>query len=508
MSPAQVTPRAKSLPALLLALAFGVLLSAPRAEDDGEDAGLEIVQFLASTGADADAQARARYEAEGDELEFEVKLQDVDLGDYELLVGGVVRGTIEVSAGDEGVEGELAFEAPEGDLVLDFEVLEQLVEVRREGTTYFSDTLTASGAAGGTGDDDQETELEVFLVNVGPDLDATGRLRYEAEPGEAEMELTLEGLDAGTYVLQIGGSPVSEIVSAGEDEVEVEFRDPVEDGALLLNFDPLGQVVELMQGETVLLMALLPASALDTGGKGASNGKKNAKDLGKGKDDALRVVLANSGVIAGAEGTAELEQSSDETEFQVKVEGLPAGDYDLLLDGALHGVMTVDEDGEGELEFSDEPEAENLLDFEVKGRFVEIQSLGETVLGVVFPISVQGALQQYAKEKHEADHVKVNLHNAGEDLDATGLANDKVKSDREVLKIKVRDLPAGTYHVLLDGVEQGTVTVTKDGGSAHVVFDSEAPEGGKKLPLDGPVLGALLEITDDEGTVVLRVEMV
>ena len=133
--------------------------------------------------------------------------------------------------------------------------------------------------------------------------------------------------------------------------------------------------------------------------------------------------------------------------------------------------------------------------------------MGETVLGVVFPTSVQGALQKFKEEKHELDRVKVNLLNAGEDLDTNGVADDKVKPDREVLKIKIRDLPAGTYHVLVDGIEQGTLTITKDGGSAQVVFDSEAPEGGKKLLLDFLVLGTLLEITDDAGTVVLQVEM-
>jgi hypothetical protein len=39
---------------------------------------------------------------------------------------------------------------------------------------------------------------------------------------------------------------------------ELEFRDPVEPGKVLLDFDPRGKQIDVLQGNTVILETLFP----------------------------------------------------------------------------------------------------------------------------------------------------------------------------------------------------------------------------------------------------------
>lgn len=51
------------------------------------------------------------------------------------------------------------------------------------------------------------------------------------------------------------GGPV---VSLGRGETE--FRDPVEPGKILLDFDPRGEQIDVLEGTTVILETLFPSS--------------------------------------------------------------------------------------------------------------------------------------------------------------------------------------------------------------------------------------------------------
>jgi hypothetical protein len=104
-----------------------------------------VVQALASTGADADARARARLRQRDDcGVDFAVEVEDLPAGSYELVVGGVGRGLIAVVDTGAGIQGEIEFEAADDTphpLVLDFDPLGSLMEIRAGGTTFFSDIL-------------------------------------------------------------------------------------------------------------------------------------------------------------------------------------------------------------------------------------------------------------------------------------------------------------------------------------------------------------------------------
>ena len=167
-------PSSRLLPALVLLAASTV---APL-HAGGDD--LEILQFLAGTGADPDGTCRARWRQDENSTDFSVELEQMDAGDYEVWVDGTPRGELTV---DGSGEGEVEFKTPQdgNKPLLDFEVLDQLIEVKQGATTFFGDTFDGSGTggSGGGGSGGSASKIEVFMVNVGPDGNAKGRLRHE-----------------------------------------------------------------------------------------------------------------------------------------------------------------------------------------------------------------------------------------------------------------------------------------------------------------------------------------
>jgi len=447
---------------------------------------VEILQFLASTGADGDATCRARWRQDADSTDFNVELEHLVPGSYELWVAGTQHGSITV--GELG-QGESEFQVPQdGDKpLLDFEVLDQLLEIRQGATTYFSDLFDGSGSSGGAGA--TKGKLEMSMVNVGPDADAHGKLEHEVKSGKVKFKVEVEHLDAGTYQLQVAGAPVAELVVGGL-QLELEFQDPVEPGKLLLNFDPLGAQVDVVKDGVVYLSAVLPAA----GGTTSGGAKKQAKDVGKGKGDALLVVLQNSGVLPGAHGTVKLS-TTGEVELEVEIEDLPDGEYWLSIAGTpVTTISVVAQHGEAKL----------VSPPEVQGQLVAVTSGPDTILSTIFPVSVQAALGQFKKEVHKTSQVSINLASTGADLDARGRLVFKDKSSHDSLVIKVTDLPAGSYDVILGGTTKaGVLVVTKQDGQAKVAFDTSP--GGAQLPLDVAVAGVLVTVTPagEPGTVLL-----
>jgi hypothetical protein len=74
-----------------------------------------------------------------------------------------------------------------------------------------------------------------------------------------EFNVTVTGLPAGDYPLVVGGSEAGVIeVRRDGSRSQLNFRDPARPGAELLDFDPLGQVIEVLFGGEVVLDALFP----------------------------------------------------------------------------------------------------------------------------------------------------------------------------------------------------------------------------------------------------------
>jgi hypothetical protein len=104
---------------------------------------VDIEVDLNNTGVYADASGDAKLEPRMDRADFSVEIEDVPVGPYDLRIGGIVVGTIEVVQLQDGsIEGELEFRDPAepGKLPLDFDPRGQQIDVL-EGSTVVLEVL-------------------------------------------------------------------------------------------------------------------------------------------------------------------------------------------------------------------------------------------------------------------------------------------------------------------------------------------------------------------------------
>ena len=104
----------------------------------------DVTVALTSSGTDADATAQAEFrrDVNGD-LSFEVELEDLAVGSYDLLVGGTLRGAISVATSGHGTRGKLRFDSDPkvGESLLNFAVAGQEILVQQGAAIYFSRTF-------------------------------------------------------------------------------------------------------------------------------------------------------------------------------------------------------------------------------------------------------------------------------------------------------------------------------------------------------------------------------
>lgn len=208
----------------------------------------------------------ADYAERADRTEFSVEVEDLTDGNYRIFVGGVDRGGLVVSLGI----GETEFRSPveAGKVLLTFDPTGELIEVHDgQGAMLTSgdEVIGDGGDNGGGGDIDfGMTEIEVDLTNTGVYPLASGDARLRPEVDRTDFSVEIEDVPVGGYDLRIGGEIVGVITvitqQDGSIEGELEFRNPVEPGKLLLNFDPRGKQIDVLDGATVVLETLFPAN--------------------------------------------------------------------------------------------------------------------------------------------------------------------------------------------------------------------------------------------------------
>jgi hypothetical protein len=240
------------LSATLLATAPGVSSCEPS----------ETTTILAVAGPDADASGDARFRIRDDcDRDFRVEVEDLDVGTYELVVDGTVRGSIDVVAIVGGTKGEIEFDNdPDdpGELPLDFDPTGAVIEVRQGATVFLS------GAAG----EPQPSvcvplDEELPLENTGAEPSAKGKARFRLENDcDSDFRVEIEDVPLGDYELMVGGIPRGTIpvqLVLGEPQGQIEFdNDPDQPGELLLDFDPRGELIEVRQGAVVFVSLSFP----------------------------------------------------------------------------------------------------------------------------------------------------------------------------------------------------------------------------------------------------------
>ncbi len=231
-----------------------------------QDTDEEFEQFMGNTGVYPSGNARFEFEQNRENTEFEVEVEDIPLGSYDLSVDGIIRGQILVLNTSSGTEGEIEFESPvdEGKLLLDFDPRNKVIEVQEQGVVLFSSEFTP--VTGGPTDPvtngappfANDIETEVQFINTGVIASARGEVELEQEPNEVEFEVEIEDLPLGNYDLFVDGvnkGVITVVNDEGGSEGEIEFRFPEEIGKPLLDFDPRGKLIEVRQNGSTILEA-------------------------------------------------------------------------------------------------------------------------------------------------------------------------------------------------------------------------------------------------------------
>jgi len=383
----------------------GTLCSGGLADNTPPDALPEEFRVqLIPTGAVPGASGKADFETRPGRADFEVEIEDVPPGDYLLHIDGVERGVIEVSDSAGGPEGEIEFRSPTepGKELLDFDPRGSLIEVFDGATVVLESVAPDQGTIPGDGQGNPppfgESEIEVSLVNDGVFPAGSGDAEFEQEDNRVDFDIEIEDVPAGDYTVAVAGverGTLTVFDSVGGAEGEIEFRYPAEPGKVLLDFDPRGELVEVFDGATRIFSVSFPAIGNgddddDDDGDGDDGGGDD-DDNGDGGGDGqepvdLRVAMANTGVISGASGEARYERETDgEIDFDVEIEDVPDGAYRLEVDGTERGTIQV-AGGEGEIEFGNPQDDDELpLDFEVRGRTIDVLDGDAVILTVDFP---------------------------------------------------------------------------------------------------------------------------
>lgn len=391
--PADPALTAGAMPIARLTQLFGSSCSGGISDDASSTAatGTASETFLTNTGVAPAARARARFEQRADRTDFKVELEDLPAGSYALNVAGVQRASIAVTARLGGTQGEIEFRSPvePGKVLLDFDPRGKTITVTQGSVTYFSSTL-GSGTpivtppVGGT---PPPTGNAVHALRVEPQGNDGPELYAELEQrsDRVEFKVEVEDVPTGAYTIRVGGTErgtVNVVAVAGGTNGELEYRNPVEPGKVLLDFDPRGALIEIVRNGTVVLSGTLPAQPTGTpesgGGGSDDDGTPSTGTL-------ITASLVSSGVDGDANGHVEYEYSSNERELEVEIEDVPDGSYVLTVGGTQRAVIGV-VDERGEVKFNNPPRAGRLLlDFDPRGQRVEITRSGVLYLSVDFP---------------------------------------------------------------------------------------------------------------------------
>ncbi|MEQ1861754.1 MAG: hypothetical protein ABMA13_17695 [Chthoniobacteraceae bacterium] len=362
----------------LEALARGVNVSTPRFT------GTAITATALAGSGHANAKLRLDTRAR---KHFSVEVEDMPVGAYDLFVDGVNVGTITVATVTGGTEGEIEFNGGDDDpneLPLTFDPLGKTLSIRQGADVFFESVFEGSlGTGAGTPRPEPASDLEELLTSTGLDADAKAAARYRVDDrGRHKFDVEIEKVAAGNYTLTVAGvvrGTIKAVATASGVEGELEFDSKVEPGHRPLNFDPRGQFIEISDAAGVYFSHLLGSGSAAGGGGG------NAATPFE-----TEVPLFNAGVDPDARAKAELKQFLDgQQNFEVRIEDVAVGAYDLSVGGTVRGTINVVADASrtrGQLEFETTPGSGHLLlDFAVAGQEIVISQGGTTYFSRNFP---------------------------------------------------------------------------------------------------------------------------
>jgi hypothetical protein len=130
---------------LALSILFAFAIPSVSLAKDKQRIRVDLINTGEEPAADGKAEFRLKKRSR---MKFKVEVEDLPPANYDLVVGGVVRGTLDVRQEPGGeVEGELQFDTKRhgNKLPLNFDPRGQLIEVVRSAVVYLQVVMPTSG---------------------------------------------------------------------------------------------------------------------------------------------------------------------------------------------------------------------------------------------------------------------------------------------------------------------------------------------------------------------------
>jgi hypothetical protein len=338
-------------------------------------------------------------------------------------------------------------------------------------------------------------QFSLNLPSTGVDSNATAKAKYRVrENGRRDFSVEVENLSVGFYDLLVDSIVRGQIEVKsvnGNNEGEIEFSNGEDDGSkLLLDFNPELAVITIRDANATYFSGLFDSRLL------------SAPPLAQEPESDFREDLTFVASQPGAKAEARHRvDSQSRHRFSVELEDFTnPGDYVLFVGGLERAVITVDgaaSDNKGEVEFRSVAEAGKiLLTFDPRGQLLEIKdALGTVLISHLFG---DGSADNSAGAQDGGKEFELPLNaSAG----VTGTASMRYRydnsNDRD-FKVKIRNLPLGSYDLKVNSVVVGSISVVTSGGQTEgeIEFESSPDSGDEKL--DFAVNGQLVEITKGE----------
>lgn len=222
-------------------------------------------------------------------------------------------------------------------------------------------------------------QIKVFFLNMGVQSQAQGKILYVTNRAQSFYMIKVSRMDPGTYDVVVNGAIVDTLSVNGDGEGRVMHRSRVNarHNDPPLPYDPRSAIVEIQATGSAVLMATVPSDAATA----------QAKTF-------IQFDLTNMGAQTGATASATLTGRFGRFQFEVEMDGAVPGDYDLTVNGAVMGTITVGLNGSGQVRFDSRPSTDDdgddsldlMLTFDPRGKAIGISQGGSAVFEGSFPL--------------------------------------------------------------------------------------------------------------------------
>jgi hypothetical protein len=376
-----------------------------------------------------------------------------------------------------------------GFLLMDFEPRGQVLAVRTGGVNILQAVISAEGEPR----DSSVTEyVEIMASGVGGKAIA----RFRSQPtGQRAFSVQLSQVSGTGWSLYVDGIWRGEFISNGSG-AKIDFDTvPPYVSTQLLDFDPRGRMLDIVQGKNIVFSGRMAAQAAGVNVAIYEWRNGSIPSTGLDSDGSARVKL--------------VVEPDARRKFYLWLMDVPEGEYEFVVNGtpaAIIQAVVTDDGVVGAVEFSsrNDDSDELPLTFDPANAVFTLQNDGMVYFTGRLAIESGGKATG-----GDLDSIKEDLVPAGFGSNAKGSAKFKIRDHGGAeFTVEIKKTPLGTFKVWAGGIERGSIDVklteTESDGNGSYGYGKK-PEmvvmgsitfktGSKKHPLDFDPRGLLIEV--------------